>query len=60
MVTFTCNACGESVKKNKVEAHYTRQCPDCYILSCMDCGTDFHGDEYKQHISYVVVMAVLH
>ena len=49
MVVFACNACGASVKKNQVEKHYQQQCRRCESLSCMDCGKDFWGEEYKQH-----------
>lgn len=49
MVVFTCNACGDSIKKNKVQQHYEQQCPGCSILSCMDCGKDFEGDAYREH-----------
>lgn len=52
MVTFTCNACGESVKKAKVQKHYEQQCRNCSVLSCIDCGRDFAGDEYQSHTSY--------
>ena len=49
MVVFACNACGASVKKNQVEKHYQQQCRRCESLSCMDCGKDFWGEDYKQH-----------
>lgn len=49
MVFFTCNACGQAIKKNQVEKHYTLQCRNCEVLSCMDCGKDFYGDQYLQH-----------
>lgn len=39
MVTFTCNACGSSLKKIKVEKHLY-QCKT-HSLSCIDCGKDF-------------------
>ena len=39
MVVFTCNQCGDSLKKNKVEPHL-RQCRT-RSLSCVDCLTDF-------------------
>ncbi len=53
MVFFTCNACGSSVKKNQVEKHWQNECPNCEILSCIDCGKDFHGDEYASHTKCV-------
>lgn len=53
MVVFACNACGASVKKNQVEKHYQQQCRRCESLSCMDCGKDFWGEDYKQHIKCV-------
>lgn len=49
MVFFTCDACGESLKKAAVEKHYQFQCRKCSVLSCVDCGKDFFGDEYKEH-----------
>ncbi|GIY23251.1 cell growth-regulating nucleolar protein [Caerostris extrusa] len=52
MVFFTCNACGQSVKKNQVENH-TYQCRDCQSVSCMDCNKEFWGNEYKEHIKCI-------
>ena len=49
MVFFICNTCGASLKKNQVEKHYQHECSNCQVLSCMDCGKDFHGDEYAAH-----------
>lgn len=53
MVFFTCNACGQSIKKNRVEKHWKSECPRCEVLSCMDCGKDFYGEEYAAHTSCV-------
>ncbi|NXY22147.1 LYAR protein, partial [Atrichornis clamosus] len=52
MVVFTCNACGEAVKKAQVEKH-VNICRKCQCLSCMDCGKDFWGDDYKEHVKCV-------
>nr|XP_033805195.1 cell growth-regulating nucleolar protein [Geotrypetes seraphini]XP_033805205.1 cell growth-regulating nucleolar protein [Geotrypetes seraphini]XP_033805215.1 cell growth-regulating nucleolar protein [Geotrypetes seraphini] len=49
MVFFTCNACGESLKKAQVEKH-VNICRNCQCLSCIDCGKDFWGDDYKNHL----------
>ncbi|XP_076012928.1 cell growth-regulating nucleolar protein [Genypterus blacodes] len=48
MVFFTCNACGESLKKAQVDKHVA-MCRGCQVLSCIDCGKDFWGDDYKNH-----------
>ncbi|XP_039510846.1 cell growth-regulating nucleolar protein [Pimephales promelas] len=48
MVFFTCDACGESLKKAQVEKHLLK-CRGCRVLSCIDCGNDFRGDDYKNH-----------
>ena len=37
MVFFTCNACGEALKKNQVEKHYLHKCRRCEVLTCVDC-----------------------
>ena len=31
MVVFTCNECGESLKKAKVDLHYRTKCPRCNV-----------------------------
>jgi len=50
MVFFTCNICGESVKKPAVEKHYQMRCRgNEKNVSCMDCLKDFYGDEYVAH-----------
>lgn len=49
MVFFTCDACGESVKKAQVEKHLN-VCRNCQCLSCIDCGKDFRGQDYKTHL----------
>ncbi|KAK3741301.1 hypothetical protein RRG08_034346 [Elysia crispata] len=48
MVFFNCNACGEALKKNQVEKH-TLRCRYCEVLSCVDCGKDFWGNDYQSH-----------
>ncbi|KAI5741770.1 hypothetical protein M8J76_016883 [Diaphorina citri] len=53
MVTFTCNNCGDSVKKNRVEKHSSFECrrksggPN---VCCIDCLKDFRQD-YEAHTS---------
>ena len=52
MVSFICDACQETVKKNKVDAHSWR-CRNCWWLSCVDCGVRFEGEAYKEHTSCI-------
>lgn len=52
MVFFTCNACGESLKKAQVDKHVS-MCRGCQVLSCIDCGKDFWGDDYKNHLKCI-------
>lgn len=53
MVVFTCNTCGDSLKKNQVEKHVYTKCRSCNVLTCIDCNKDFWGDAYKEHIKCV-------
>lgn len=53
MVSFICNVCGQTVRKTQVEKHYQNDCRSCDVLSCIDCGKDFHGDEYVGHTSCI-------
>jgi len=50
MVFFICEACGETLKKNKVDAH-SWGCRNCWAFACMDCGVRFEGEAYKEHMS---------
>ncbi|XP_021697945.1 cell growth-regulating nucleolar protein [Aedes aegypti] len=52
MVFFTCNHCGESLKKQAVEKHGWK-CKRELNVSCMDCQKDFHGKEYDAHTSCI-------
>ena len=53
MVMFVCNACGESMRKAKVEEHYKFQCKNCDCVSCLDCGKDFWGEDYAGHLKCI-------
>ncbi|XP_022910514.2 uncharacterized protein C16C10.8 [Onthophagus taurus] len=49
MVVFTCNNCGESLQKPKVEKHFSFSCRGAKNLTCVDCFKDFRGEEYVVH-----------
>lgn len=54
MVVFTCNHCGESLKKNHVEKHFNSRCRNNSIfISCMDCFKDFDKESFNTHIQCV-------
>lgn len=36
------------MKKAQVDKHVMK-CRNCEVLSCIDCGKDFWGDDYKDH-----------
>jgi len=48
MVFFSCDGCGEMLKKNQVDNH-ARKCWNCESVSCVDCSVSFWGDDYKMH-----------
>jgi len=52
MVFFSCDGCGEMLKKNKVDAHAAR-CRRCVSVSCVDCSVSFWGDDYRTHTSCI-------
>ncbi|XP_012529404.1 cell growth-regulating nucleolar protein [Monomorium pharaonis] len=49
MVVFTCNHCGDSLKKPKVATHYQLICRNVPFVTCVDCLKDFRDDEYVAH-----------
>lgn len=54
MVYFTCNHCGESLKKANVDKHYMSRCRGKpKSVSCMDCQKDFYVEEYAAHTSCI-------
>ena len=53
MVYFTCDICGESLKKKQVEKHYQTSCPNAWSFTCIDCNKVFEGCSYMGHTSCV-------
>ncbi|OMJ17057.1 UPF0743 protein [Smittium culicis] len=51
MVSFACNVCQETIKKPKLDIHKQRCRYASY--SCIDCGVDFVGTNYRSHTSCV-------
>ena len=48
MVTFVCQECDRTLKKNQIERH--TQCRPLAVI-CIDCSTTFYGQDYKAHTS---------
>jgi len=55
MVVFTCNHCGDSLQKPKVDKHYfTTACRKAKkALTCVDCLKDFFDEDYVGHTKCV-------
>ncbi|KAH0478794.1 MAG: hypothetical protein KVP17_005207 [Porospora cf. gigantea B] len=49
MVTFICDLCQASLKKQQVEKHYLTKCRDAWTFTCLDCRKTFAGEDYKNH-----------
>lgn len=49
MVVFSCDACGDSLRKKDVQKHYQFNCRRCESLTCVDCKKQFWGDDYVAH-----------
>lgn len=46
MVSFSCEACNETIIKKKVQQHLGR----CHApVTCIDCSATFQGHTYKDH-----------
>ncbi|CAL8074023.1 unnamed protein product [Calicophoron daubneyi] len=52
MVVFLCPICNGSLRKNSVEAHFSR-CRGCRSVSCMDCHKEFDRTSFKSHTSCI-------
>lgn len=54
MVVFTCNHCGDSLKRVAVEKHYSFGCRGAPIfLTCIDCLKDFDKISFNNHTSCI-------
>eukprot|EP01066_Platyproteum_vivax_P016658 Platyproteum_vivax@DN7193_c0_g1_i2.p1 len=53
MVSFTCDACQDVVKKPKVENHCATKCRNAWVFTCVDCSVAFQGYEYQKHDSCI-------
>lgn len=51
MVYFTCDQCGDSLKKNQVTKH-TYKCKSDQF-SCIDCQVVFNKKSFNEHIKCV-------
>ena len=51
MVTFVCQVCNATLRKNQVNRHCEGQCPNAWTFECIDCGKAFHGFEFQSHNS---------
>ncbi|GAA6041458.1 hypothetical protein JCM8097_001887 [Rhodosporidiobolus ruineniae] len=49
MVSFSCENCGDILKKPKLDQHAGR-CRGAYF-TCIDCNTTFEGTSYRAHTS---------
>ena len=47
---FICEACNETLKRNKVATH---NCHGCWWFNCMDCNKRFGWDDYLTHTTCV-------
>ena len=43
MVVFSCDGCGEILKKSQVDNHVLRCRQGCHAVSCVDCSVAFYG-----------------
>jgi len=50
MVTFICERCDQTLKKNQVDKH-CQNCRDAWNFICIDCKKTFAGYDYDQHTS---------
>jgi len=51
MPSFSCDGCGDIIKKPKLDAHQSR-CRHA-LFTCLDCQTTFHGFDYRKHTTCI-------
>jgi cell growth-regulating nucleolar protein len=51
MVYFNCGSCGTGLKKQQIDKHF-QSCRTSFF-SCIDCGKDFYGRTYAEHVKCI-------
>mmetsp|Transcript_12005 Transcript_12005/g.13151 ORF Transcript_12005/g.13151 Transcript_12005/m.13151 type:complete len:187 (-) Transcript_12005:78-638(-) len=51
MVSFVCDLCQKTLKKQQVNKHCETACKNAWDFSCVDCGKTFSGYDYENHTS---------
>ena len=46
MVFFSCDGCGDMLKKSQVDAHVYKCKVGCDAVSCVDCSVSFYGGKH--------------
>ena len=46
MVFFSCDGCGDMLKKSQVDAHVYKCKVGCDAVSCVDCSVSFYGGKF--------------
>ena len=49
MVTFICESCGATLKKQQIDKHCETRCRNAWHFTCVECTTTLAGFEYKEH-----------
>ena len=57
MVVFSCDGCGEMLKKSQVDGHANR-CRRCDSVSCVDCSVSFWGGTYCRLTTCIIIIQV--
>ena len=52
MVTFICENCDKTLKKNQVDRHLYQCNSDPYLV-CIDCNKTFTGNSHKAHTTCI-------
>ena len=49
MVTFICETCNDTLKKQQIDRHCQTKCRSAWHFTCVECGKTFAGFDYKEH-----------
>ena len=58
MVVFSCDGCGEILKKSQVDNHVLRCRQGCHAVSCVDCSVAFYGGKQMPSIAALYRVAL--
>ena len=59
MVSFSCDDCGDLLRKQQVDGHVYKCRSGCRSVSCVDCNVSFYGGKKTENEIALLVVELI-